>query len=290
MKISSILQKGTTLSFEIFPPKEDKPLEPLLDTLARLYPFEPDFISCTYGAGGTNKGRCLEIAGVITQSGHEVLSHMTCVGSGRSEIRKFVSRCAVQGTGNILALRGDFPSGWEGTKGDFNYADELLEFLKGEFPDFCFAAAGYPEKHIAAPSIEDDIEHLKSKQNKGAEFIITQLCHDVEAYKEYVDRIRRAGILIPVVAGLMPVLNRDVIIRITLNNGCSIPAELAAIIGKYDINKNDFKKAGIEYTVKQIQRFRETGIAGLHLYTMNKWEDIVEIINASGIRKRRTIK
>jgi methylenetetrahydrofolate reductase (NADPH) len=285
MKISEALQKGTTLSFEIFPPKEDKPLEPLLDTLSHLYPFNPDFISCTYGAGGTNKGRSLEVAGAITQSGHVVLSHMTCVGSNREEIKKFVSDCVKQGTENILALRGDFPPGWEGTRGDFNHADELLKFLRGEFPELCFAAAGYPEKHVAAPSFENEIERLKSKQDKGAQFIITQLCHDVDALKTYTDRIRKSGVHIPVVAGLMPVLNRDVIIRITLNNGCSVPAELAAIIGRYDANKEDFKKAGIEYTVKQIRRFREAGIGGLHLYTMNKWEDIVEIVNASDIKK-----
>jgi methylenetetrahydrofolate reductase (NADPH) len=285
MKISDILQKKTALSFEIFPPKEDRPLEPLLDTLSHLYAFDPDFISCTYGAGGTNKGRSLEVAEAIKQSGHEALPHITCVGSGRDEIEKFVCGCVERGAENILALRGDFPAGWEGTQGDFNHADELLEFLREKFPELCFAVAGYPEKHTSASSFEKDIEHLKSKQTKGAQFIITQLCHDVDAYKDYVDRIRRAGVHIPVVAGLMPVLNRDVIIRITLQNGCSIPAELAAIIGKYDTKNGDFKKAGIEYTVKQTHRFREAGIAGLHLYTMNKWEDIVEIVNVSEIRK-----
>jgi methylenetetrahydrofolate reductase (NADPH) len=280
MKISELLRKGPSLSFEVFPPKEDKPLEPLLDTLSHLYPLRPDFISCTYGAGGTNKGRSLEVAGAVIQSGHEVLSHMTCVGSSREEIKKFVADCVKQGTENILALRGDFPPGWEGTRGDFNYADELLEFLKREFPGLCFAAAGYPEKHIAAASFEADLERLKVKQDKGAGFIITQLCHNVDALRLYMDRARRSGVRIPLVAGLMPVLNRDVIIRVTLSNGCSIPAELAEIIGKYDSNKDDFKKAGIEYTVKQIHRFRDAGIAGLHLYTMNKWEDIVEIVNA----------
>ena len=147
----------------------------------------------------------------------------------------------------------------------------------------CIAAAAYPEKHIAAPSMEADISHLRSKQDKGARFIMTQLCHDIPAFERFLEKIRKAGVTIPVIAGVMPVLARDPVIRMTLFNGCSIPAELASILGKYPEGGESFTKAGMEYTVAQIHRFIAAGIDGLHLYSMNKWEKLTEILKAAGI-------
>jgi methylenetetrahydrofolate reductase (NADPH) len=182
-------------------------------------------------------------------------------------------------------MRGDLPAGWEGTNGDFSYGDGLIRYIRKEFPDLCIAAACYPEKHILAPSFAADIAHLRSKQDNGAEFLMSQLCHDVEAFKDFVYRTREAGITIPVVLGIMPALDKDAIIRMTVSNGCSIPAELAAIIGRYGDDPEEFKKAGIEYTINQIYRFMEAGIGGLHIYTLNKWEDVDAIVTGSGIRK-----
>ena len=133
--------------------------------------------------------------------------------------------------------------------------------------------------------LTSDIAHLRTKQDNGAEFLVSQLCHDVDAFTTFVDRIRKAGIHIPVVLGIMPVLHKDAIIRMTLSNGCSIPDELAAIIGRYGDDPEDFKKAGIEYTINQIFRFMAAGIVGLHIYTLNKYEDVETIITSSGIRK-----
>jgi methylenetetrahydrofolate reductase (NADPH) len=147
----------------------------------------------------------------------------------------------------------------------------------------CIAAAAYPETHVAAMSPDADIAHLRSKQDKGAEFIMTQLCHDIPAFERFLKKIRKAGVTIPVVAGIMPVLARDPIIRMTLSNGCSIPAELAAILGKYQNDPESFTKAGIEYTVAQIHRYIAAGIDGLHLYSLNKWEKLTEILKAAGI-------
>lgn len=135
-----------------------------------------------------------------------------------------------------------------------------------------------------APSFEADITHLRSKQDNGAEFLMSQLCHDVEAFKAFVHRIRQAGTTIPVVLGIMPALDKDALIRMTLSNGCSIPSELAAIIGKYGDDPAEFKKAGIEYTINQIYRYVAAGIQGLHIYTLNKWEDVEAIVIGSGIR------
>jgi methylenetetrahydrofolate reductase (NADPH) len=283
MKISDILKKRKTFSFEVFAPKSDKPMEPLLSTLSGLYGLRPDFISCTYGAGGTNKGRSLEVCASVKESGHEIMTHFTCIGNTRADIRGYIEKCIGLGIENVLALRGDFPEGFTETRGDFNHADELLDFFGAEFPDLCMAVAGYPEKHIAAESFETDIGYLRSKQDRGASFVLTQLCYDVDAYGRYAERVRKAGVTLPLVVGLMPVLFKDPTIRTTVFNGCSIPAGLASLFGKYGDKPADFRKAGKEYTVKLMERFLKEEIDGLHIYTMNRYEDVSEIVTASGI-------
>ncbi|MDR0315656.1 MAG: methylenetetrahydrofolate reductase [Treponema sp.] len=283
MKITELLHTKMTLSFEVFPPKDEVPMDGLLETLSHLYLLQPDFISCTYGAGGSKRGKNMEVCGAVKKTGHTVMPHLTCIGNVRDDIKQFVSEYIDLGIENILALRGDFPAGWEGTKGDFAYAGDLIGFIRAEFPGLCIGAAAYPEKHLTALSMESDIGYLRSKQDKGAAFIMTQLCHDVPAFERFVEQIRKAGITIPIIAGIMPVLVREPVIRMTLFNGCSIPAELAAIMGKYEKDPPSFTKAGIEYTVAQIHRYMAAGIDGLHLYTLNKWEKITEIVRAAGI-------
>jgi methylenetetrahydrofolate reductase (NADPH) len=283
MKITDKLTRKKTFSFEVFPPKEGNPLEPLLETLDHLYRFNPDFISCTYGAGGTNAGRNFEICKAVLESGHEIVTHFTCIGGNRAEIIETIDRYAAAGIENVLALRGDLPAGWEGTRGDFAHADELLAFLRGRYPALCLGAGACPEKHIEAESLDSDIKYLKSKQDSGAEFIMAQLCHDTDAFAAYLERIRKAGVTLPVVAGIMPVLLRDATIRMAVTNGCSIPRELAEIIGKYyNAPPEDFKKAGKEFTAKQIRRFADIGVDGIHIYSLNKHEDVTEILLSAG--------
>lgn len=286
MKIIDVLKERMSFSFEVFPPKTDKGMENLKAAMKHYYEFKPDFISCTYGSGGTNAGRNAEVCELLKKEGAtEVMTHFTCIGNSKENIKSEIQHYQSLGIENILAMRGDLPEGWEGTKGDFSNADGLINYIKKKFPDFCIAAACYPEKHILAPSFSSDIAHLRTKQDNGAEFLVSQLCHDVDAFIIFIDRIRKAGITIPVVLGVMPVLNKDAIIRMTLSNGCSIPAELSAIIGRYGDDPDDFRKAGIEYTVNQIFRFIEAGIVGLHLYTLNRYKDVETIITSSGIRK-----
>ena len=283
MKITELLKRKMTISFEVFPPKDSVPMDGILETLSRLYEFRPDFISCTYGAGGSNKGRHIEVCAAVQKSGNTIMPHFTCIGNSRDDIKKSIKDYADMGIENILAMRGDLPSGWEGTRGDFSYADGLIKFINSEFSQLCISAAAYPEKHISAPTMEADIAHLCSKQDKGAQFIMTQLCHDIPAFERFREKIRKAGITIPVIVGIMPVLARDPIIRMTVSNGCSIPAELAVILGKYPDDPESFTKAGIEYTVRQIHRYISAGIEGLHLYSLNKWEKLTEILKAAGI-------
>lgn len=286
MKITEVLKERMSFSFEVFPPKTDQGMENLKAAMQHYYAFKPDFISCTYGAGGGNAGRNVEVCEVLKlDNSTEVMTHFTCIGNTKEKIRTELKHYLSIGVENILAMRGDLPKGWEGTNGDFSNADGLIKFIRTEFPEFCISAACYPEKHVLAPSFASDIAHLRSKQDNGAGFLMSQLCHDVEAFKIFVDRIRKAGISIPVVIGIMPALDKDAIIRMTVSNGCSIPKDLAAIIGKYGENPDDFKKAGIEYTINQIYKFMDAGIGGLHIYALNKYEDVETILTASGIRK-----
>lgn len=284
MKVTEIMKKRMSFSFEVFPPKSDQPIEPLLETLEELYGFNPDFVSCTYGAGGTNAGRNMEICKAIKDSGKTLpVTHYTCIGNSKENIRTELEQYLAMGVDHILALRGDFPKGWKETRGDFNYANELVEYIKSEFPQFTIAVSGNPEKHFEAESFDSDITHLRQKQDAGGDYIMTQLCHNVDQYSWWVERIRKAGVNLPIDVGIMPVLAKDPTIRMAVSNGSSIPRDLAEVIGKYGDNPEDFKKAGKEYTVKQIHKYINAGIDGLHIYTLNRYKDVADIIKDAGL-------
>jgi len=287
MNVPEIMAKKMSFSFEVFPPKANKPMEPLLNTLEHLYQFEPDFISCTYGAGGTNTGRNVEVCRAIKESGKTIpVTHYTCTGNSREMIKEELQEYLQIGVDHILALRGDLPEGWEGTRGDFHYANELVEYIAEGFPEFTIAVAANPEKHFEAESFTSDIAHLKVKQDAGADFIMTQLCHDVDQYLWWVEKIRKAGIYLPIVVGVMPVLSKEPTIRMAVSNGSAVPRDLAEIIGRYGDNPEEFKKAGKEYTVKKIYEYINAGIDGLHIYTLNKWQEVSDILVTSGIRRK----
>lgn len=287
-RVVDIMKERTSFSFEVFPPKAEQPMEPLLNCLDELYQFSPDFISCTYGAGGTNAGRNTEICKAIADSGHTAVTHLTCIGNTKEKLRAELQAYLDNGVNHVLALRGDLPAGWEGTRGDFNYANELVTFIRDEFGDkFTVAMAAAPEKHIQCPTFEEDIAHLKMKQDAGSDYIMTQLCFDIEQFKRWRDQIRKAGITIPLDIGVMPVLNKDATIRMALSmNGCSIPRDLAEIISRYYNDPDGFKKAGIEYTVNQLHQFICEDVDGIHLYALNKSAAVSEILTKSGLRAK----
>jgi len=281
MTIADLLKKKTTLSFEVFPPKDWVPLDGIRQTISKLCGFGPDFFSCTFGAGGTGRGRNVEVCDIINESGNIVVPHLTCIGSSRDEIREIVQGYVDRKIVNLLALRGDFPAGQDYTGGDFAHADGLIAFLRSEFPGLCIGASGYPEKHIGAVSMESDIGYLRSKQDSGADFVMTQLCYDTVAFERFLERIRGAGVTIPVVAGVMPVLTYDSTIRMTVSNGCSVPAGLAAVLGRYQNDPAGLAMAGVEYTVGLIHGLVAAGANGLHLYSLNKWEKVAAILEAA---------
>jgi len=287
MNIIDQIRIGPTLSFEVFPPKLQKPIEPLIETLEKLYALKPDFISCTYGAMGSNKGRNLEVVSGIQHGGRsEALSHYTCVGNSKQDVQQALQSYADAGVTNLLALRGDFPAGVAHTNGDFSHANELISYIRNTTDRFCLGAACYPEKHLLADSLERDIDSLKQKQDAGASFLITQLCYSVENYLRFVERARSRGVTLPIVAGVLPLLKKDGLVRMTLSNGCSIPAEVAALVGRYGESEESFRAAGHAFTVSLVNRFLQVGVSGIHLYTLNRYEDVADVVFDAGIRSR----
>ena len=279
VKLTELMKERQLLSFELFPPKTDKGMENLPGTIEHLCQFDPEYISVTYGAGGGNVGANREVCQMVKKAGTVPVTHFTVIKNTKEGIRDQLETYLSEGVDHILALRGDFPRGEHSTGGDFNYATDLVKFIRREFGDkFEIAVAGSPEGHIACRSLDADVSVLKMKQDNGADYIMTQLCWDMEQFARWQDKIRKA-------------LSR---------NGCVMDRELSRLISKYWIfpnpfdkapfddnleqKKEDFKKAGIEYTIRQIDKYRALGVEGIHLYALNKWKDVSEIINASGMR------
>lgn len=290
------------LSFELFPPKTDKGMENLPGTIEHLCKYKPEYISCTYGAGGTNVGKNMDVCKMIKDAGTIPVTHFTCIGNTAEGIKEQLQNYLDNGVDHMLALRGDLPFGWTGTGGDFAYATDLVAYVRKEFGDKIeIAVAGSPEGHISCRSLEADIAVLKQKQDNGADYIMTQLCWDMEQFKYWLDAIRCAGITMPVDVGIMPILDQAATINMALSrNACVMPRELCEIISRnwifpnpfvkdpFDADvegkKERFREAGIEYTIRQIDEYRACGIEGIHLYALNKWKDVSEIIDRSGLR------
>ncbi len=297
-RLADMMLDRTVFSFEVFPPKTDAAMDALPETLDHLYEFHPDYISCTYGAGGTNVGKNLDVCKLIEGADNDTIAvtHFTCIGHTKETVIEQLQTYLDNGITHMLALRGDLPYGWTGTNGDFDYATDLVSFIRHEFGDkFEIAVSGSPEGHIAARSLESDIAHLKQKQDEGADFIMTQLTYDMEQFKYWLDAIRAAGITLPVDVGVMPVLIKDSVINMCLSrNGCAIPRKLAEVFSHnwFDTDpdgnelpevKAAFREEGIEYTVWQLEEYMSLGVEGIHVYALNKWEDVTEILNRANI-------
>ena len=302
VKLSDMMKKRQLLSFELFPPKTDRGMANLSETIQQLCRYKPEYISVTYGAGGGNVGANRQVCRMVRNAGAVPVTHFTVIRNTKQGIREQLETYLKEGVDHILALRGDFPRGETSTGGDFNYATDLVKFIRDEFGEqFEIAVAGSPEGHISCRSPEADIGVLKMKQDNGADYIMTQLCWDMEQFERWLDKIRKAGVTLPVDVGIMPILDQAATINMALSrNGCVMDRELSRLISKYWIfpnpfdkapfddsleqKKADFKKAGIEYTIRQIDKYRSLGIEGIHLYAMNKWKDVSQIIERSGIR------
>ncbi len=287
--IDMFRQKKPVMAFEIFPPKPDVPLDTIYDHLDQFEALRPDYISVTYGAGGSQKGRTLEIAERIKkQHNIESMAHFTCIGHTREEISRMLSAMHDSGLENILALRGDPPAGrpdFDITKSVYRYAYELVQHIRS-VNNFCIAAAAYVEGHVDSRRLSEDLAHLKEKVDTGVDFLITQLFFDNRLFFDFIEKARAKGINCPVAAGIMPIFRADQIKAITAKSGCSIPATLVVMMDKYQDNPEDMRKAGIEYASRQISELIGEGVEGIHLYTMNRPKSTREILDNIGFTKR----
>lgn len=294
MMIKELYNKGkTVVSLEIFPPKKGQgTLESIIGKLDAFSKLGPDYISVTYGAGGTTTGNTCDIAtGVKRDFEIEALAHMTCLTSTREDIAGVLDRLKEGKVKNILALRGDYPEGY-GTASSsplhFRYASDLIGFIKSHYgDDFCIGAACYPEGHIEARSLEADIDNLKRKVDMGADFLISQLFYDNEQFYRFQEKVAKAGITVPISAGIMPVINAKQIYNIVTLCGASLPRKFIRIMDKYDDNPSALMEAGIMYAIDQIIDLVTSDVDGIHLYTMNR-PDVPKKIceNISHILKR----
>ncbi len=269
LRISEILKhKNRTLSFEFFPPKKIENEKTLFDTIEILKQYNPDFVSITYGAGGSTKEKTIDWTLKIKKDYNlNVMMHLTCISSTKESIDNIIETLNKNNIDNILALRGDLPNDNNINSMEFKYAYELVEYLKGK-GDFSIGVAGYPEGHPESPSLEKDIEYLKMKIDAGGEFIITQLFFDNRYFFDFVERVEKSGIKAPIVAGIMPILNLSQIERFVDMCGSTIPESLTKKLENK--SKEDMYKIGIEYATKQCIELIENNVKGLHFYTLNK--------------------
>ncbi|MGN0608023.1 MAG: methylenetetrahydrofolate reductase [NAD(P)H] [Oscillospiraceae bacterium] len=270
MKISSLFGKGKTVfSFEVFPPKNTTPIETIYSTLDELKELSPDFISVTYGARGTSADTTTcDIASYIQNKlGITSAAHLTCVYSTKELVLTRLAQLKERNVENILALRGDINPEIPRLH-DFEYASDLTRFIK-ENGDFHVSGACYPECHIEAADMVEDIHNLKLKVEAGAEHLMSQLFFDNDAFYSFYEKARIAGINVPIEAGIMPVVNAKQIQRMVSMCGASLPAKFAKTMQRYENNPEALRDAGIAYAVDQIVDLISNGVEGIHLYTMN---------------------
>lgn len=270
MKIPELFKSGKTVfSFEIFPPKKDGSIDTVYKTLDGLSDLRPDFISVTFGAGGSAAGASTsDIAGIIKRKYNtESIAHLTCVNMTKADIDRQIEKFREQGIENVLALRGDINPEIPPKK-DFLHASDLISYMK-ERSDLSFSGACYPEGHVECDSIDKDIENLKIKVNAGASHLISQLFFDNEAFYRFIEKARAAGINVPIEAGIMPCVNAKQIQRMVGMCGASLPPKFTKMIARYENNPEAMRSAGIAYAVDQIIDLCANGVDGIHLYTMN---------------------
>ena len=272
MKLSTLWKEKTvTLSFEAFPPKKDSDFDSVRFAVEQIAELKPDFMSVTYGAGGGTSAYTAEIARIV-QTGHGVpaLAHLTCVSSNRDRIHQELEHLKAAGIENILALRGDYPEGYDpAAHRDYRYAADLVGEIKA-YGGFCIGAACYPEGHTECHSQEEDLLHLKEKVDCGVDFLTTQMFFDNSALYSFLFRAQRVGIDLPVLAGIMPVTNAAQITRILSLSGTTLPTRFRMILDKFRDRPDAMKQAGIVYAAEQIVDLVANGIRGIHVYTMNK--------------------
>ncbi len=274
-----------TYSFELFPPKTDKGYENLLKTIAQLCELSPDYISCTYGAGGGNREKTFDVVQHIEEQHHVIgMAHLTCVLNTKDDIRTIVEDIKSRGIRNILALLGDPPQDqpdWQPTDDNYKYSSELAAFIRANFGDyFGIAVAGFPEGHILCPDRERDAGFLKLKIEAGADFVITQLFFENKDYFEYSDRLRRIGVNVRVIPGILPITDYGALQRFCSLCGAIVTDEVKKIFEPIQDDKEATVRAGVEFVIRQCKELLDGGAPGIHFYCLNKLHPTDEIVKA----------
>ena len=281
MKIRDILQQKRTVSCEFFPPREEDGIPAVFRAIDRISAYNPDFISVTYGAGGSTRDFTERITMQVKQETDlEVMAHLTCVAQTREEVHNVLERLDEAGVENVIALRGDPPRGQENfvaAEGGFGHATELIDHIRANF-DFGLAAACYPEGHTESPDLDSDIRYAKEKVEKGADFLITQLFYDNRYFFEFMERAQRAGIDVPVIPGILPILNTAQIRRFTSLCGATIPPDLDNKLDRFAEDDNAVRDLGVEYASRQVEELWENGAPGVHFYVLNRSYSVSRIL------------
>lgn len=288
MKIAELFtKKQPTISFEVFPPNNIYTLEDVYHAIDELSILKPDFMSVTYGAGGSTRRNSVSIASKIKNVNKiEALAHLTCIGAKKNEIDKILEELKNNNIENIMALRGDIPQNGNIEKGDFLYASDLIKHIKTK-ENFSIGGAFYPEGHQETNDLLD-LFNLKNKIESGTDFLISQIFFDNEKFYEFKEKLKKLNIDIPLVAGIMPITNGKQIRKITSMCGCSIPPKLKKILDRYENNPIAMREAGIAYAMEQIVELISDDVSGIHIYTMNRVEASKKIMENIGsiLRKR----
>jgi methylenetetrahydrofolate reductase (NADPH) len=275
VRIDEILARNDrpTFSFEFFPPRTEEGERNLYEAIAALRPLEPDYVSVTYGAGGSTRDKTIEIVSRIREEyGLEAMAHFTCVGATVPELRETLDRIAEAGLDNVLALRGDPPQGqeeWTKTEGGLEYSRELVELISADYP-FAIGAACFPETHIHATSPEDDLRYLKEKVDAGAAFLITQLFFDNASFYDFLARARAIGIEVPIIPGILPITNIAQLRRITGLCGAVLPGPLLDELEARRDEPQAVHDFGVAYATLQCADLLANGAPGIHFYTLNR--------------------
>lgn len=283
MSLSQLFQSKRVVSFELFPPKTSAGEKTLYDHVERLMQFSPDFITCTYGAGGSTQGKTLEIIDCVKRKfGIPVASHLTLVGSNVDDLRDYLNKAQQQSVDYIVALRGDPPQGeseFKQTAGGLRYANELVDLINAEFNDFGVIVAGYPEKHREAPSLEVDLDNLKRKVDAGANVVVTQLFYDNADFFRFRELCEKQGIKVPIVPGLLPVTSLKQIQRITKLCGAKLPPKFVEELSADEDPAAQFE-VGVAQAIVQTEDLLKEGVAGIHFYVLNRSRATTRILEA----------
>ena len=286
MKIRDLLKEKRTISCEFFPPREADGIPNVLRAIDRVKAYQPDFVSVTYGAGGSTRAFTEEITMHIKrETGLEVMAHLTCVAQTREDIHGVLERLDENGIENIIALRGDPPQGqpdFVPVTGGFEHATGLIKHIRQNF-QFGLAGACYPEGHVESSDLGKDIEYARLKVEEGADFLVTQLFYDNSHFFEFIDRAAKAGINVPIVPGVLPILTTAQIRRFTGLCGATIPAELDRQLEKYAGDDDAVRELGIEYATNQVRELWDSGVPGVHFYVLNRSYSVSKILDNLGI-------